>query len=281
MVKRKGFTLIELLTVITIIAILSAIIFPVFARAKVSANRASDISSMNTLRSALQLYRADQGGYPPALLGYVTTYSGDPLGNDVIPADKVYGYLWPKRLDSLNVLKPAYNQAARGDVTTGALWPQADPRPIGSAPLLDLNGDGKVDGADDMANSRQAFSLQPVTRPNPQGGNPIEARYYVVSGYDVTRVPVPNNPTQKRYELRYARFWSKWGVSGGSASDDPRQLGYNEPPDSTLITWNSWFRDYLTGVPQRGHAEIVLFVGGAAKPFDSRDIAERSWRILP
>ena len=69
MKKKQAFTLIELLTVISIIAILSAIIVPVFARAKVNANRSADITSMNEIRTAIQLYRVDQGAYPPAILG--------------------------------------------------------------------------------------------------------------------------------------------------------------------------------------------------------------------
>jgi prepilin-type N-terminal cleavage/methylation domain-containing protein len=43
---RKGFTLIELLVVIAIIAILAAILFPVFARARENARRASCQSNL-------------------------------------------------------------------------------------------------------------------------------------------------------------------------------------------------------------------------------------------
>src|SRR5437762_2231683 len=100
--KRKlAFTLIELLVVIAIIAILAAIIFPVFARAKVSANRSSDMSNMSSLRTALLLYRADNGAYPPSLLGYVQTYSNNPMGIDVIPADQIRSALYARRVESL------------------------------------------------------------------------------------------------------------------------------------------------------------------------------------
>src|SRR5438105_6373533 len=92
--RRQAFTLVELLTVIAIITVLVAIAFPVFARAKISAMRSSDTSNMNSLRSALQLYRADQGGYPPGLLGYVTPYQvgvADPA--TVVPANLLRGAL--------------------------------------------------------------------------------------------------------------------------------------------------------------------------------------------
>ncbi|PIR27424.1 hypothetical protein COV40_00910, partial [Candidatus Berkelbacteria bacterium CG11_big_fil_rev_8_21_14_0_20_42_15] len=45
MFKRRGFTLIELLVVIAIIAILAAILFPVFARAREKARQTSCLSN--------------------------------------------------------------------------------------------------------------------------------------------------------------------------------------------------------------------------------------------
>ena len=57
--KRKGFTLIELLVVIAIIAILAAILFPVFARARENARRASCQSNMKQLGLAMIQYAQD------------------------------------------------------------------------------------------------------------------------------------------------------------------------------------------------------------------------------
>jgi len=64
---RKGFTLIELLVVIAIIAILVAILFPVFAKAKEKARQISCISNMHQMGLAFAMYRSDWDGvYPPA-----------------------------------------------------------------------------------------------------------------------------------------------------------------------------------------------------------------------
>ena len=57
--KKSGFTLIELLVVIAIIAILAAILFPVFARARESARRASCLSNLKQLGLAIVMYAQD------------------------------------------------------------------------------------------------------------------------------------------------------------------------------------------------------------------------------
>ncbi|MDK3158760.1 prepilin-type N-terminal cleavage/methylation domain-containing protein [Kamptonema cortianum] len=57
--NRRAFTLIELLVVIAIIAILAAIIFPVFARAKAAAKQTACISNLKQVGSAIGLYMAD------------------------------------------------------------------------------------------------------------------------------------------------------------------------------------------------------------------------------
>jgi len=59
MLQRRGFTLIELLVVIAIIAILAAILFPVFERARAKANSASCQSQLKQIGLAFLMYAQD------------------------------------------------------------------------------------------------------------------------------------------------------------------------------------------------------------------------------
>jgi prepilin-type N-terminal cleavage/methylation domain-containing protein/prepilin-type processing-associated H-X9-DG protein len=65
--RGRGFTLIELLVVIAIIAILAAILFPVFAQARDKARQVSCTSNLKQIGTVLLMYTQDYDGwYPPA-----------------------------------------------------------------------------------------------------------------------------------------------------------------------------------------------------------------------
>lgn len=65
---NKAFTLIELLVVIAIIAILAAILFPVFAQAREQARRASCVSNLKQIGIAYLMYAQDYDETTPAVI---------------------------------------------------------------------------------------------------------------------------------------------------------------------------------------------------------------------
>lgn len=68
--RGKGFTLIELLVVIAIIAILAAILFPVFARVRENARRTSCLSNLKQIGLGFMMYIQDYDEHFPANYAY-------------------------------------------------------------------------------------------------------------------------------------------------------------------------------------------------------------------
>src|SRR5579872_5783262 len=92
---RKAFTLIELLVVIAIIAILAAILFPVFAQAKAAAKKTVALSNAKQQALAAIMYAGDVDDSAP-LSAVVIDAAGDNLQwQDLIqPYAKNYGIVF-------------------------------------------------------------------------------------------------------------------------------------------------------------------------------------------
>ena len=67
---RQAFTLIELLVVIAIIAILTAILLPVFASVREGARQSTSISNMKDIQQKMEQFKLDNHRYPDVLFGY-------------------------------------------------------------------------------------------------------------------------------------------------------------------------------------------------------------------
>lgn len=76
--SERGFTLIELLVVIAIIAILAAILFPVFAQAKLAAQKTAALSNVKQQGLAALQYAGDWDDTMPCGFGVETTEDGNP-----------------------------------------------------------------------------------------------------------------------------------------------------------------------------------------------------------
>jgi prepilin-type N-terminal cleavage/methylation domain-containing protein len=266
MKRRVGFTLVELLTVIAIIAILTAILFPVFARAKVAAKRTTDISRMSSVSQALLTYRTDQGGFPPMLLNCAEY---DPVLNQDRSVNQLKrAYLFPSRLKDADSFTAALNQSTRS-LQVAACWPSNAQNPN------QAYGPGTVVTYEHLGMNPIAINGDAVTDP---------VRFYAFDSMDIQPVRGAGCfGSQPRFELRYILFWTQEGQLGGGPNDDKRQLGYNDPPaDTTVVTWNTYYRRYPQGnfpTPLRERNDIVLYLSGNVRSVDSVDVYERSFAV--
>lgn len=132
---KKAFTLIELLVVIAIIAILAAILFPVFAQAKLAAKKTQHISNYKQIGTSVQIYMSDYDDlFPQAMVrrppGIDTWFVG---GVHPVPANAITTAPWntPERIHQAscfwgNTLQPymknyqLFEQSAATKVNTVA-----------------------------------------------------------------------------------------------------------------------------------------------------------------
>jgi prepilin-type N-terminal cleavage/methylation domain-containing protein len=152
---RHGFTLIELLTVIAIIAVLAAILYPVMSIARQNARKGGCRNNLHSILQAMKMYYDDWGVYPDSLMGVAysptASYPGQPftfrLGREYVKDDNAFTC-------------PDHPQALKGSTT---LVNPIDPR----------TGSGAVDGLLRPINfyARDSYDMQYL--PNlPTAGTP-------------------------------------------------------------------------------------------------------------
>ncbi|MBC7808235.1 MAG: DUF1559 domain-containing protein [Akkermansiaceae bacterium] len=128
-VQRKAFTLIELLVVIAIIAILAAILFPVFAQAREKARQASCLSNGKQLGLALMMYTQDYDEKYPAALSIGWGSAGWPRPSwssalVVYPYMKNYG-IFQCISDKFDVDEATLNANMQGNIPTDTRPPHS------------------------------------------------------------------------------------------------------------------------------------------------------------
>lgn len=223
----RGFTLVELLAVIAIIALLSAILFPVMATVRKNAREGSCMSNMHTLIQGMKMYKDDWRVYPDAL--YAISYGGGPAGArlypDYVKDEKTFNCPEsPKRLNDRGAVSPL-------NPMTGAA----------------------------------AMGLDPAS------GAPVAYQMVEFSSYDFQYRPNNRNAVNPAVELHYRRHWNP---QGASVFDDPRQLVYKEPPDSTVATWCLYHSNMdQAGMPAKDSMALVAFLSGRVQKIPAEKVA--------
>ncbi len=133
-----GFTLIELLVVIAIIALLAAILFPVFARARENARRSSCQSNEKQIGLGLAQYTQDYDEYYPIRGDYSSTGAYFPSWRQ-----KLQPYVKSTQLFQCPSNPQKNNTADDGATKDGVAWPRIT-RSYGYNPRFGTNGSASV-----------------------------------------------------------------------------------------------------------------------------------------
>ena len=116
MERRRGFTLIELLVVIAIIAILAAILFPVFARAREKARQTSCLSNIKQLGLGFIMYSQDYDEMHPTMYWIPVDGYDDGVSRDGITT---YSALMPYIMNAQVFQCPSINPVTTYTFTNG------------------------------------------------------------------------------------------------------------------------------------------------------------------
>jgi len=156
---KRAFTLIELLVVIAIIAILAAILFPVFAQAKEAAKKTQCLSNTNQIGKAVQLYATD---YDDQIVPWLECSTGTGGANCVPPwtgFDKLSVRAWTGRLQP-------YTKAGADPKTGGGGHPASGPFacPAWSTQIVSKGSDqADCDGNGAPGSGLQAAGYFPIS----------------------------------------------------------------------------------------------------------------------
>jgi prepilin-type N-terminal cleavage/methylation domain-containing protein len=130
---RSGFTLIEILVVISIIALLAAILFPAFARARENGRQTTCASNLNQIYVAVQQYFQDERAYPDSLVDLLPEGAKYNINNaEAIIPPSAGGYLKSSAIltcpnDHTEASAPRSSYGALTKLITGTVPPADDP----------------------------------------------------------------------------------------------------------------------------------------------------------
>ncbi len=254
--RRSGFSLIELLTVIAIIAILAAIIFPVMSNVKKRAQMNQCITNLHQIGVAVQMFKQENRRYPLTLGSQAVDQNGNLVtapGNQ-IPFESAKGEnsLYAEYVNTIQMFHCPVSR---------------------------------------FTNSSEIVSYDPT----PNDGNNDVVYVYSYNSYDCFVPALGATTGEIHYCINWADSESDVAqykpYPPDSTTDTPllvkedykRQLKWRTPPGDTVITWCSYHEDregYTNPADYRGKTP-VLFLDGHTDLMPANEVGQCKWRIRP
>ena len=248
----RAFTLIELLVVIAIIAILTAILLPVFAAVRENSRQSVSISNLKQIQQSLAQFKLDNHRRPDVLFGY-SDGNGDMKGalgraeaNNTATA--YFPGLYPAYIKDPEVFTDPNNpiKISQANNYTGQI-PTNLVAPCNATTDMGLSGAGSS-----ACSGATPGNVVATTR-----------NFYLADAYDsspqVTGTNTVNGTNLVRYQL--ARE-----VTGSTDGDYKRQMRWSNPPADTLVTVTTYHVKNADKV-------LVLFESGTVKKISGTDFA--------
>lgn len=289
---RGAFTLVELLVVIAIIAILAAIIFPVFATVRENARQSSSISNMRQISTAMGQFQLDNHRNPDVLFGYVY-YAYSDSGGD----PNYSGPAAPQSMDTAFSKAQADVQAnskTHPGLNVSDTFPGLYPeyvRDVATFRDADNNDNGNVPSR--IANSGTTPtnvlcpSADTACTPTIPAGTLVATthRFYAEDAYDVSpKVTATNQVNKDVYIARYQSAWTSvdptlnypcgdtptaacTALNTNNTNFYTHQLHWKNPPAETYVTSTTYH------VPNTDTV-LVLFEGGNAKKLNTKQFQQ-------
>lgn len=266
---KRAFTLIELLVVIAIIAILAAILFPVFAQAKAAAKKTAAISNQKQLGTAILIYMTDSDDIYPrnddcqpgsSLNPALTTAAWNPTGVGCTAGpyyNRMNHYAWQKWVLPYTKNRQIFDHPGRAKLdgannSTGfRQWSENGQIMGGFAINLAITGalntyNRATNAPGRMRNSWMGGSQNSL--PNVSGAMLMFEFSHPDVNYSPVLVDAINDPlsTQTVYPMAIREWWGRWLMrTTGCAS---------------AATWNA---SEITNTPD----DRIVFAGGVVVGF--------------
>jgi type II secretory pathway pseudopilin PulG len=282
--------MIELLTVIAIIAILAAILFPVFGTVREQARQSNTLSNLHSIYIGVRQFYDDEQTMPPALLGYAETHDtsvNPPIdrpvkstSETVTPMDRItnshpnwlagylYSYPSSEHIKDFGTFTNADNTVTDKTAITEVYYPLDSPISLAMGGTLQNPVPVTWQQTATQADANGCYAQGDPDLPDPSYvGQP--KYFYKMDSMDIGPMldtkgyPTYDSNHNLIYELHYSPDWThQLGAACDIQNSKPvvTQLKYKNPPaDRTVITYVTQ-HTVTSGSPN----VIILLLSGTA-----------------